>query len=641
MMSQDNANILHFSLGPVQGFIGQARRTRDLWAGSFLLSWLAGHAIKAVLDADGEISFPSVGSKQTPSDPLLAAILGTPLDSDPTPCIGSLPNRFKARVPGSFDPKQVETSVRKAWRKVADAIWDKYVQAVSPQDRNTEAIWQRQICGFWEINWVIGPDPGDITDSAWLDARKNWRVPGSLKPEGGDHCTVMHDLQELSGYIRSHEQQQQKHFWKALRKQTRSRLDLRPDERLCAIALIKRLYPKIAKQAIGWSIDVRNWPSTAYMAAAHWIENTWASDSKQCEEYAELVQQTFEQGAYAEGETKLTCLEGVDRRFKGIDGNAFHIAALKNKLVTFLKEEDQRAGLIESLRNLQYRTQEKKNIGPTPFYALLLMDGDRLGKLLREHSNTAISRALADFTKRAPEVVKQHNGVAVYAGGDDLLALLPLEDALPAATGLNEVYGQAFDSVDISDSAFDKTTPTISGTIVYAHYRWPLRGVLTEAHHLLDKIAKEGNGRASLAVSVLQSSGKNVEWVAAWDSSAPENLCELAEAHRKEPHFSTRLLHSINELFRMWAQSPEKEDHSMPIDFSEDELLELLIAQDKRNREDEKWDRDQSEKDMRKLLEICLRHSRKPADDLKEQRLIVQPSGAKLLRFIARRGESL
>ena len=35
-------HILHISIGPVQKFVGQARRTRDLWAGSFLLSWMAG-----------------------------------------------------------------------------------------------------------------------------------------------------------------------------------------------------------------------------------------------------------------------------------------------------------------------------------------------------------------------------------------------------------------------------------------------------------------------------------------------------------------------------------------------------------------------------------------------------------------------
>jgi hypothetical protein len=55
--------VFRFHIGPVQGFIAQARRTRDLWAGSFLLSWLAAQAMAAVrkqqftieLHADGRM----------------------------------------------------------------------------------------------------------------------------------------------------------------------------------------------------------------------------------------------------------------------------------------------------------------------------------------------------------------------------------------------------------------------------------------------------------------------------------------------------------------------------------------------------------------------------------------------------------
>ena len=48
----------HLTLGPVQGFVAQARRTRDFWAGSFLLSWLAGVAMVAVKKQRGKINFP-------------------------------------------------------------------------------------------------------------------------------------------------------------------------------------------------------------------------------------------------------------------------------------------------------------------------------------------------------------------------------------------------------------------------------------------------------------------------------------------------------------------------------------------------------------------------------------------------------
>jgi len=96
----------HFTLGPVQSFVAQARRTRDLWAGSFLLSWLSGQAMKAVLDQGGKIIFPRVtDANGTPVDPMLKAIIG--INGAPTPQIGSIPNRFKAEVPDDFDAGKV------------------------------------------------------------------------------------------------------------------------------------------------------------------------------------------------------------------------------------------------------------------------------------------------------------------------------------------------------------------------------------------------------------------------------------------------------------------------------------------------------------------------------------------------------
>ena len=45
----------HFTIGPVQGFVAQARRTRDFWTGSFILSWLSAVAMLAVRQQGGTI----------------------------------------------------------------------------------------------------------------------------------------------------------------------------------------------------------------------------------------------------------------------------------------------------------------------------------------------------------------------------------------------------------------------------------------------------------------------------------------------------------------------------------------------------------------------------------------------------------
>lgn len=44
---------LLFSLGPVQSFIATARKTQDLWAGSYLLSFLSWQAMKVVCESMG------------------------------------------------------------------------------------------------------------------------------------------------------------------------------------------------------------------------------------------------------------------------------------------------------------------------------------------------------------------------------------------------------------------------------------------------------------------------------------------------------------------------------------------------------------------------------------------------------------
>ncbi|HEU5014885.1 MAG TPA: type III-B CRISPR-associated protein Cas10/Cmr2, partial [Roseiflexaceae bacterium] len=49
-----------FTIGPVQDFIAAARRTRDLWAGSQLLSELSRTAAKTLRDDyDAQLIFPA------------------------------------------------------------------------------------------------------------------------------------------------------------------------------------------------------------------------------------------------------------------------------------------------------------------------------------------------------------------------------------------------------------------------------------------------------------------------------------------------------------------------------------------------------------------------------------------------------
>lgn len=622
-MTDNTTKVLHFALGPVQGFVAQARRTRDLWGGSFLLSWLSGHAMKAVMDAGGSISFPIVhNAARQPTDPLLMKII----TGVGQPRIGSLPNRFKAIVPGSFNPDACSDAIRIHWGKVCNMVWTEFVAPVADHGHTTKEIWDRQINNFWEINWVCDTDPGDGSDVAWLDMRKNWR---NHRPpdEGGDHCMVMGDWQELSGYVRSRESQNQDKFWKQMRsQQSIGKLDLREDERLCAISVVKRLFPKVAQKTIGWQMDIRNWPSTSYMAVVPWLPLAWAASRDKALEFAEHVQSTFAEGASGERNTHIECLDcvaTVDKDFKKfayMDGNVFQFHALANEKVTPLKE-----GLGKKNRDeLQKSLQElKANVGKgvSPYYALLVMDGDSMGAQLRLYPDE-VTQGLARFTAKVENIVSKLNGVTIYAGGDDVLAMFPLDDAINAALELREVYRQAFNGAGWA---------SISAAIVYAHHHHPLRSVLHHAHHQLDAVAKNENGRDSLALALLKAGGVNASWVGCWEPVAgfypAADLMAMSTELARDPQFSSRFLYALRDRFR------DLVDKSGAVTLAVD-MNQILLAEYIKNREKE------VDHNEAKILVDCLVRavSSYPRVCTAATNKALQVDGPVLLRFLARKG---
>ena len=135
------------------------------------------------------------------------------------------------------------------------------------------------------------PDP--------LSLRKNWRTtPATVEP--GDHCTMMGSWQELSGYIRSRERKQQDSFWATLRNRL-GQLNLSEDERLCAVALIKRAFPLIAKEAIGTDVNAASWLSTPYIAAIPWLKRVCREHSDAARSYLEAVKLYRKEGRWRTG----------------------------------------------------------------------------------------------------------------------------------------------------------------------------------------------------------------------------------------------------------------------------------------------------------------------------------------------------
>ncbi len=604
MSDKELTRRFHFTLGPVQGFVSQARRTRDFWAGSFLLSYLSTMAMcaveSAVESAGSKIHFPDVKT-----DPLMQRLRG----EGGSPKIGTVPNRFVAKVPDGFDGEKVVEAVQAEWKRIADAVWELDLKNIAGRK-----LWNSQIESFWDMSWALTED---ASDSTLLDRRKNWRT--HYLPEHrqeGDKCTVMGEWQELSG-VEAPGAHGQKEFWGRVRKG--KGLDLREGERLCAIAYVKRRFVHVwnnksmprEQQHLalhsGWKLPT-SVPSTSYMAAVHLLEKLIETkpDSSKITGLCDAARK-----AHALGEklTRIHCistaLEGsrLDGCIADIDGRLLFDNELR-QLEESKKEKGgeitrQQAKTIRDVRKALIASvqQQKPDFPkePSPFYAVLFMDGDSLGKHMSDpNKQQAISAALgrfirgrADAVKGVPDIVEKNNGFLVYAGGDDVLAILPLEDALKCALDVRQAYMDAFAEQD------EVKEYSISAAIEFAHMKLPLTAILKDAHQLLDGVAKEQTGRDAIACRVWKPGGEQLTWSMKWGKGEVARLGELVgkfqKAEEGEPGHASKPLYRIRERLKMLEGVKvfeKKEDvethikaHPDSVALTEDEMKNLLVAE--------------------------------------------------------------
>jgi CRISPR-associated protein Cmr2 len=427
-------------------------------------------------------------------------------------------------------------------------------------------------------------------------------------------------LQELSGYIRSKQSDEQKAFWDAVRLGAPD-LDLEPNERLCAVAFIKRFFPSVADDAIGIKLDAQGWPSTVTIAALPWMRAIATREDfcVNAKAYADAA--ASEQGAILRSWCRIRLLReypATAGRFRELSGNFLNHRALANADDTPFLHEARRPALLRALHELECADRAGN------FYAVLVMDGDSMGALIGTHGPAVATSALTQFATRVPDVVAAHDGVCVYAGGDDLLALLPLDRALDAASAAHRLYAESFGS-DIP--------ATISAAIVFAHYRCAFSRVLATAHELLDNVAKDETGRDSLAIRVLKPGGVACQWSGPFAhllKNTPHIFTPLLQKF-KAGVLTSSLLYNLRERFSLFME----DDGSC---IKRDDLLRLFTAEaliGKRDSENRDEQRKETETLMGLLLDTCERVRRNPETKEIERAGAFTFDGPRLVKFLA------
>ena len=256
---------------------------------------------------------------------------------------------------------------------------------------------------------------------------------------------------------------------------------------------------------------------------------------------------------------------------------------------------------------------------PETYYGLLMMDGDRMGAWISadpdlacevnasfhpqirqggdsrfghdanfaQYANEkaaatpsrhmAISDALNHFAMHlAPYVVEYcHAGRVLYAGGDDVMAMLPVDDLLPAMAALRAVYsgvepadiGLANKTLDIKKQAngfvfhrghllrlMGKKATASCGAVV-AHHKAPLAAVLRAAREA-ESVAKKSGGRDAFCLTVVERSGGTFQVTAKWGEPVRALLALMAWL-QKEGISRRAIYHSVDLLKDLPRDNPD------------------------------------------------------------------------------------
>ena len=360
-------------------------------------------------------------------------------------------------------------------------------------------------------------------------------------------------------------------------------------EHLGALAAIKRLWPTLFADEVGKALDKKTIGrfvvSTHTMALAHQLDQ-WLEHGGQC---TPELNRRLER--YRKQLDTVALPRRLTRHQRTADAETTQTAALMPALLDLASEEsisDTEAALIRSavrqtLASVRDNAQDDRL---ETYYSLLLMDGDRMGAWLAggedyaigyrqsfhpqvqkgfdQHAkgqpaiaqygqqkralspgrHLAISGALNDFSLTVVRhvVEREHLGRLIYAGGDDVFAMLPVADLLSAMQRLRHAYSghdPAHEGgVDLNGLTLHKgfallieerpdrskrtrllrmmgTQATASCGAVIAHHQAPLAAVRRELHTAEQRAKNEG-GRDAFSITVIKRSGGALRLTAKW-----------------------------------------------------------------------------------------------------------------------------
>lgn len=420
MLLQNNSLFL-FTIGPVQSFISQARKTQDLFMGSFILSYLTFKAIEVVVKKIG------------PTNLIYPDLYGQPLmdwflrNREKINLVNSfenyidqptIPNRFVAFLPTTDKvtienfAKEVEKAVVEEWHRMVTKTLEKFGIKLGKNFINKQSM------NFPEIYWAAIPlrkgnkdvNIKDFSEFFEKEEIKRWESLYNFltwKDEKGNkyypNIGVFYQLaystleksigarKNLRDFKQKDEEGKKCHLCgeqEGIIKEGMGNLKvgkyISPTEGLCVKCFTKRGLDKYLGEIFGKKFKNFSFPSLAEIACSDFKERAINKARNEFIEYIEMFKKLLKEFEPIPFLPKLEkdykkIIE--ENNIKNVDGMWFFEENLR---VENLEEQFGIKPQKEELANLRKKIEKlTKTVGaPSSYYAVIMLDGDFMGEWL-------------------------------------------------------------------------------------------------------------------------------------------------------------------------------------------------------------------------------------------------------------------
>ncbi len=628
--SEDQVSLMAFSITPVQGFISKARKLRDYWTGSVLLSWLAFEGIRWVIENLGadHVVYPSLVDQ-----PLVSAYLESewgvknqfkPLLWNKHPGhIASFPNKFLFLAPFRYVEDigdDLKAHINIQWNALAAIARDFLFDTIKPEDSEKDyitAMFNRQIKGFWDLHWAgaVLASKNDRREIEMLLDEKNvqnqFALLNTVEPllqkkgyntdrasrgilyssshalvqaalaaektrkevrhqeEPGEKChlcgefEVLHAVSYASGSASDYANHV-KEFWFTINQTWKSDLDFKDNEKLCAVCFVKRAVSRVISREHNHPLNMAfngaaAFPSTTKMALHSYYRREKVMNDEEKNRIANELHNS------PDDRIRKRNLEIRDRYYAILLMDGDHMGRLINgETIASDWQHIMHPSIVERIERPSFDVDYRSIWGK-----IFAGNGVEKKRLVTPAIHAAISEALGDFAiYGVAPIIEKHEGKLIYAGGDDVCAIMPIGNAVAAAEEILKFYIATFSFIDMEGNTapvIGEWAPTpgklavslgigkdisISAGILICHHKENLSQMIMHAHDLLEKKAKKEAGRNACAIEVRKRHGGSRFFVRKWSDreswDAFKNITRLLSGNDRQ--LSNSLMHRLEHM---------------------------------------------------------------------------------------------